>query len=90
MSTVIAVSFDRSSAADDRNQAGAITVDYAAQGGGWTLNVEDNGVGIAAGDGQGKPGLGAGIIDALAKPLGATVTTTDRAPGTKVSIVRPI
>jgi hypothetical protein len=46
--------------------------------------------GIAAGDGQGKPGLGTGIIDALAKPLGATVTTTDRAPGTKVSIVRPI
>ena len=72
-----------------RNQSGAITVDYAAQGEGWTLNVEDDGVGIEAGDGQGKPGLGTGIVDALAKQLGATVTISDRAPGTKVSVVRP-
>jgi two-component sensor histidine kinase len=73
-----------------RNQSGAITVDYyAAQGEGWTLNVEDDGVGIEAGDGQGKPGLGTGIVDALAKQLGATVIISDRAPGTKVSVVRP-
>jgi PAS domain S-box-containing protein len=72
-----------------RNQSGAITVDYAAQGEGWTLNVEDDGVGIEAGDGQGKPGLGTGIVDALAKQLGATVTISDRAPGTRVSVVRP-
>ena len=72
-----------------RNQPGVITVDYAAQGEGWTLNVEDDGVGIEAGDGQGKPGLGTGIVDALAKQLGATVTISDRAPGTKVSVVRP-
>jgi two-component sensor histidine kinase len=72
-----------------RNQSGAITVDYAAQGEGWTLNVEDDGVGIEAGDGQGKPGLGTGIVDALARQLGATVTISDRAPGTKVSVVRP-
>ena len=71
-----------------RNQAGAVTVDYSAQGEGWTLNVQDDGVGIKAGDGQGKPGLGTGIVDALATHLGATVTTSDRAPGTKVSVVR--
>ena len=72
-----------------RNQAGAIKVDYATHGNGWTLNVDDDGVGIAAGEGAGKPGLGTGIVDALAKQLGATVTTTDNAPGTRVSIVRP-
>jgi two-component sensor histidine kinase len=69
------------------DRTGAITVDYSAQGEGWTLNVEDDGVGILAGEGQGTPGLGTGIVDALAKQLGATVLTTDRAPGTKVSIV---
>jgi two-component sensor histidine kinase len=72
----------------DGSRSGAITVDYSAQGEGWTLNVEDDGVGILAGQGQGTPGLGTGIVDALAKQLGATVTTTDRAPGTKVSVVR--
>ena len=71
------------------DQAGSVTVAYAAQGKGWTLNVEDDGVGITAGDGQGKPGLGTGIVDALAKQLGATVTTGDRRPGTKVSVVHP-
>lgn len=72
-----------------RNQSGAITVDYAAHGKGWTLNVDDNGVGVAAGEGAGEPGLGTGIVDALAKQLGATVTTTDNEPGTRVSIVHP-
>jgi two-component sensor histidine kinase len=71
------------------DQSGSVTVDYAAKGSGWTLNVEDDGVGIAAGDGQGTPGLGTGIVDALAKQLGATVTTTDSKPGTKVSVVHP-
>lgn len=43
---------------------------------------------MAAGEGQGKPGLGTGIVDALAKQLGATVAVTDSNPGTKVSVVR--
>ena len=71
------------------DQSGSVTVDYAANGEGWALNVEDDGVGIAAGDGQGTPGLGTGIVDALAKQLGATVTTSDNKPGTTVSVVHP-
>jgi two-component sensor histidine kinase len=71
------------------DQSGAVTVDYSAQGEGWELNVEDDGVGIVAGDGQGTPGLGTGIVDALAKQLGASVTTSDKGPGTKVSVVHP-
>jgi len=73
----------------DPDQSGSVTVDYEAQGEGWALNVEDDGVGIAAGDGQGTPGLGTGIVDALAKQLGATVTVSDKGPGTKVSVVHP-
>ena len=71
------------------NQTGSVTVDYAAKGKGWTLDVEDDGVGIDAGDGSGTPGLGTGIVDALAKQLGATVTTSNRRPGTRVSVVHP-
>jgi PAS domain S-box-containing protein len=69
-------------------QKGAIAVDYRGQGNGFVLSVTDNGVGIDASDAPSVPGLGTGIIDALAKQLSATVETTDTAPGTKVSIAR--
>jgi two-component sensor histidine kinase len=70
-------------------QSGSITVDYAAKGEGWSLTVKDDGVGIGNGDGAGTPGLGTGIVDALAKQLGATVTTSENEPGTKVSVDHP-
>jgi two-component sensor histidine kinase len=73
----------------DPSQNGSVTVDYAANGKGWALSVEDDGVGIDGGDGSGTPGLGTGIVDALAKQLGATVTTTNSQPGTKVSVEHP-
>jgi two-component sensor histidine kinase len=71
------------------DQSGSVTVDYAAEGKGWVLNVADDGVGIGAGSGPGTPGLGTGIVDALAKQLGATVTSSDTGPGTTVSVVHP-
>lgn len=70
----------------DRRRAGHIAVDYRAQGEGFVLSVTDNGVGFAGGDGPAKPGLGTGIVDALAKQLGGTVETIDTAPGTRISI----
>lgn len=69
------------------DQTGSVTVDYAASAGAWTLKVEDDGVGMIAGEGSGTPGLGTGIVAALARQLGATVTTSNRNPGTTVSIV---
>ena len=68
---------------------GSIAVDYRAREAGWTLSVADDGVGMPEGDGGAgpKPGLGTGIVEALAKQLGATVTVTDSGPGTKVSVV---
>jgi two-component sensor histidine kinase len=69
------------------DQTGSVTVDYSADGGSWTLKVEDDGVGIAAGEGTKTPGLGTGIVDALARQLGATVTSRNGHPGTIVSVV---
>ncbi len=69
----------------DRN--GDIVVDYRAQGGGWILSVTDNGVGMPSCPGKVKPGLGTGIIQALAGQLGARIEITDARPGTRVAIV---
>jgi PAS domain S-box-containing protein len=71
----------------DREQAGDVEVDYRTRGDGFVLSVTDNGVGMAKGVGLFKPGLGTGIVDALAKQLGGTVEMTDTEPGTRVSIV---
>lgn len=68
-----------------RNQKGKINVDYLTAEGGWTLTVADDGNGMAAED-DAKPGLGTGIVEALARQLEATVSVTDQSPGTKVSI----
>ena len=68
------------------NSHGKILVDYHAEGAGFHLSVSDNGVGIAASDEPTTPGLGSGIVSALARHLGAIVETTDNAPGTKVTI----
>lgn len=68
-------------------RGGKIAVRYLAQGTGWTMTVSDNGAGMGTGAVSAKPGLGTGIVDALAKQLGATVSTTSTPAGTRVSIV---
>lgn len=70
-----------------RNQVGKIKVDYVSKGTGWTLSVIDNGIGMPGDEVTAKPGLGTGIVDALAKQLNASVTVADAGPGTAVSIV---
>ena len=70
-----------------RNQRGHINVDYLADPNGWTLTVDDDGVGMPTGKNELKPGLGTGIVEALSRQLGATVQVSVHAPGTKVSIV---
>lgn len=63
---------------------GEIAVSFASTGPGWALTVSDNGVGKAA---NAEPGLGTGIVEALAKQLNAHVEIRDARPGTTVSIV---
>ena len=71
----------------ERGQGGQITVEYWSRPTGWRLTVEDNGIGMPGDPIDHKPGLGTGIVDALAKQLDATVTITDTNPGTSVGIV---
>jgi two-component sensor histidine kinase len=67
-------------------RAGTIAVHYHAAGLGWSLSVRDDGVGLPTGDGAVKPGLGTGIVAALARQLDANVHVSDARPGVIVSI----
>jgi two-component sensor histidine kinase len=69
-----------------RLQQGSIDVHYVRSDGAWTLSVDDNGNGMGA-EADSKPGLGTGIVEALARQLDAKVQTESSAKGTKVSIV---
>lgn len=69
-----------------KGREGQITVDYRAVGPGWALTVCDDGVGMPKGAGDAKPGLGTGIITALAVQLGAVIQIIDAKPGVRVSL----
>jgi len=69
------------------NRPGSISVDYHTRGANWTLSVNDDGVGISENPDDAKPGLGTGIVQALATQLGAQVDIVSKGSGTKVSIV---
>jgi two-component sensor histidine kinase len=69
------------------HRKGRILVDYRSDGPAWVLSVRDTGVGMTAEKGPRTPGLGTGIVDALARHLGASVQIADAQPGAMVSIV---
>lgn len=69
-----------------RVQKGNITVDYSTHAGDWTLAVDDDGSGMSA-EADATPGLGTGIVEALAKHLDAKVRTESSSHGTRVSII---
>jgi two-component system, sensor histidine kinase PdtaS len=71
-----------------RHRKGKICVDYRSDGPAWTLTVRDTGIGMPKNPADAKPGLGTGIVEALARQLGATVEVSAAKPGTRVSIVR--
>jgi two-component sensor histidine kinase len=66
---------------------GKINVVYASQGNNWTLTIADDGTGMPTGPATAKPGLGTGIVEALAQQLQGLITVTNANPGTIVSIV---
>ena len=49
---------------------GKVTIDYRSDAEKWTLSVTDDGIGMPKGHERAKPGLGTGIVEALAKQLG--------------------
>lgn len=70
------------------DRGGTIKVGYVTNGRGWSLNVEDDGVGMHLKD---KPpvavaGLGTSIVEALARQLQAKVSLSEADPGTCISI----
>ncbi len=73
----------------DRSSKGKIVVEYWSRPTGWRLTVEDDGIGMPP-PGTVKPGLGTGIVDALAKQMAATVTVTDTHPGTRVALTHVV
>jgi chemotaxis protein methyltransferase CheR len=64
-----------------------IVIAYDVDGANWKLSVADNGLGRADETfAQSKPGLGTGIVKALAEQLGAEVETIADRAGTTVSV----
>ena len=79
----------RGAAADAPDGArGQIEVSYVPRGEEWTLAVSDTGIGMPKSRSEAVPGLGSSIVQAIAAQLGAKVVLSDKAPGTRVSIVR--
>lgn len=70
----------------DRNRAGTIQVNFRSSPVGWALHVIDDGIGFPAGAMAVKPGLGTGIVEALARQLEAHVLIADAHPGTQVTV----
>lgn len=68
-------------------KTGKVTVAYNEKKSGWTLSVEDNGVGKSEDKKTVPRGLGTSIIGALANQLQASIRTESSSKGTKVSIV---
>jgi two-component sensor histidine kinase len=66
-----------------RNE-GKITVTFDPEDDGWTLVVEDDGIGMPKGPEKATPGLGTTLIEALAQKLDAQIVVADAKPGTKV------
>jgi two-component sensor histidine kinase len=66
-----------------RNE-GKITVTFESEDDGWTLVVQDDGIGMPTGPDKASPGLGTTLIEALAQKLDAQIVVADAEPGTKV------
>jgi two-component sensor histidine kinase len=67
---------------------GRILVNYVAAGEDWGLSVADDGIGLPAQrDEHASGGLGAGIVEVLARQLGGWIEVTTGAQGTTVAIL---
>jgi len=67
-------------------RVGKMVIHFRSRGPNWTLCVADDGVGMPKDRASRTPGLGTGIVEALAKQLKAEVRVDEQA-GTSVSIV---
>jgi len=69
-----------------KQKRGTITIGYHSDGKKWKLSVTDDGVGMPTGLSKAKPGLGTGIVDALARQLRGRIGIADASPGTAFTL----
>jgi len=69
------------------NRTGKIEVGYNSVGPDWTLSVRDDGIGMPKDAENARPGLGTGIIQALARQQDASIQIADTNPGTAVNVI---
>lgn len=69
------------------DRRGRVKVGYRTTDDGWSLVVQDDGVGIPTVSTR-KSGLGTSLIQALSRQLGASVSVSDGSPGTIVTVTR--
>jgi two-component sensor histidine kinase len=69
------------------HRSGKIIVDYHSEKAGWSLSVSDDGVGVPSDPALSKPGLGTGIVDAMARQLDAKFSHADANPGTRAGVI---
>jgi two-component sensor histidine kinase len=67
-------------------RAGQISVDCAFRGPNWVLTVTDDGVGLPAAPAAMHIGLGANIVQTLARQLQGALETTSANPGARISL----
>ncbi|WP_117196176.1 sensor histidine kinase [Rhizobium terrae] len=68
------------------HRSGKIVVDYHSNDARWAMSVSDNGVGIPSDPDSAKPGLGTGLVEAMARQLNAEFRVEKANPGTRASI----
>ena len=69
------------------DKGGLIKVCFESDDGGWSLYVDDDGVGMPTNPKNAPAGLGTSIVEALARQLQARITIAPAHPGTSVAII---
>ena len=71
-------------------RAKSITIDLRPTGRKLQLSITDDGIGLAAGLAQGRPGMGLKIMEYRARMLGGTVAFEESKPGTRIVLAAPL
>ncbi|HEY4370166.1 MAG TPA: PAS domain S-box protein [Steroidobacteraceae bacterium] len=71
-------------------RAKSIVIDLRTTGRKLQLSITDDGIGLAAGLAQGRPGMGLKIMEYRARMLGGTVAFEESKPGTRILLAAPL
>lgn len=71
-------------------RAKAISIDLHSTGRKLHLSIADDGIGLAAGLAQGRPGMGLKIMEYRARMLGGTISFEEPGAGTRIALSAPL